>query len=104
MLAAMSLHLHDLVQKVEQLSTRTALERVAGFLASLGRSGDGPLHIRLPHDKSLIAGRLGMRPETFSRALFRLRDYGVDEVDGEIRIRNPQSLMALSIGGARHPT
>jgi CRP-like cAMP-binding protein len=100
MLAAMSLHLHDLVRQVEQLSTRTSLERVAGFLASLGHGSDDPLHIRLPHDKALIAGRLGMRPETFSRALMRLREHGVDEVDGVIRIEDPNALLRLSVGGA----
>lgn len=98
MLAAMSRHLHDLVRQVEQLSTRTTLERVAGFLASLASSGEVPVQLRLPHDKALIAGRLGMRPETFSRALLRLKDFGVDESDGEIRIAAPETLIRLSTG------
>ena len=31
----------------------------------------------LPYDKVLIAGRLGMKPESLSRAFVRLRDEGV---------------------------
>lgn len=86
-LAAMSRHLRSLVEQVEQLSTRTTVERVAGFLTTLAsESGSGPATLRLPLDKALIAGRLGMRPESFSRALARLRAEGVDEVDGVVRV------------------
>lgn len=31
----------------------------------------------LPYDKVLIAGRLGMKPESLSRAFAKLRDQGV---------------------------
>ena len=31
----------------------------------------------LPYDKTLIAGRLGMKPESLSRAFARLRELGV---------------------------
>lgn len=31
----------------------------------------------LPYDKVLIAGRLGMKPESLSRTFVRLRDQGV---------------------------
>jgi CRP-like cAMP-binding protein len=98
MLAAMSRHLHDLVQQVEQLSTRTTVERVAGFFASLTGAGELPQTFRLPHDKALIAGRLGMRPETFSRALLRLRAYGVEERGAMIHVRDPKLLRRLSLG------
>lgn len=98
MLAAMSRHLHDLVQQVEQLSTRTTVERVAGFFAGLAGSGDLPQQFHLPHDKALIAGRLGMRPETFSRALLRLKAYGVEECGATIHVRDPESLRRLSLG------
>ncbi|MFV0475395.1 MAG: helix-turn-helix domain-containing protein, partial [Pikeienuella sp.] len=33
--------------------------------------------VTLPYDKALIAGRLGMKPESLSRAFARLRDSGV---------------------------
>ena len=31
----------------------------------------------LPYDKALIAGRLGMKPESLSRAFAKLRELGV---------------------------
>ena len=33
--------------------------------------------MRLPYDKVLIAGRLGMKPESLSRAFIRLKKVGV---------------------------
>ena len=81
LLGSMSRHMRRLVRQIEQLTTRTSAERVAGFFANLVREASGPTRIRLPVEKTLIAGRLGMQPETFSRALARLRDHGVT-VDG----------------------
>ena len=34
---------------------------------------DGIVRIHLPYDKTLVAARLGMQPETFSRALSKLK-------------------------------
>ena len=42
--------------------------------------------MRLPYDKKLIASRLGMKPETFSRALAQLRNHGVTIKGGDARI------------------
>lgn len=95
-LAAMSRHLRALVRQVEQLSTRTTVERVAGFLLSLSDDETGSNTLRLPLDKALIAGRLGMRPETFSRALARLRTEGIEEVDGVVRVADTARLRRLA--------
>lgn len=77
MLASTSLHLHELVRQIEQLKAHTGVERVAEFLLSLCRSEEGGCCLELPYDKMLIAGRLGMKPESLSRAFARLRDIGV---------------------------
>ena len=97
-LAAMSRHLRSLVQQIEQLSTRTTVERVAGFLVSLAADEGGAAGLRLPLDKALIAGRLGMRPETFSRALARLRQHGIEEVDGRVRVASLDQLRRIARG------
>lgn len=97
-LAAMSRHLRSLVQQVEQLSTRTAVERVAEFLLTLTEPGAAHADVPLPLDKALIAGRLGMRPETFSRALARLRNEGIDEVGGVIQVADLDRLRLLARG------
>ena len=77
MLASTSLHLHMLVQQIEQLKAQTGAQRVAEFLASLSNAPDGACRIGLPYDKVLIAGRLGMQPESLSRAFSRLKQIGV---------------------------
>jgi CRP-like cAMP-binding protein len=77
MLGAMSRHLHSLVNQVEQLQTRSSAQRLAQFLVSLAPIVEGSAVIVLPYDKSLIAYRLGMKPESLSRAFARLRTQGV---------------------------
>ncbi len=77
MLASVSQHLHQLVQQVEALKAHTGAQRVAEFLVSLCPVGEGNCTIHLPYDKALIAGRLGMKPESLSRAFVRLRNEGV---------------------------
>lgn len=77
MLASTSMHLHMLVQQIEQLKAHTGAQRVAEFLSSLCNIHEGACKIGLPYDKALIAGRLGMQPESLSRAFSRLRQIGV---------------------------
>jgi hypothetical protein len=50
---------------------------VAEFLCSLSNSKSGSCTISLPYDKALIAGRLGMQPESLSRSFARLKAIGV---------------------------
>ena len=77
MLASTSRHLQGLVRQIEQLKTYTGAQRVARFLATLCPIEEGSCTIGLPYDKALIAGRLGMKPESLSRAFARLRNVGV---------------------------
>jgi CRP-like cAMP-binding protein len=77
MIASISQHMHYLVQQVEQLKTQSGIQRVAEFLASLSLAEHGYCALVLPYDKILIAGRLGLTPESLSRAFARLRTIGV---------------------------
>lgn len=96
MLAAMSRHLRTLVTRLEQLQSQSATERLASFLLSLVADEGGPADVRLPIDKALLAARLGMQPETLSRALGRLRETGI-EIDGErIHVPSVERLRALA--------
>lgn len=76
-LSATYLHLHSLVAQVEALKAQTGSQRVAEFLLELASCQDGSCEVTLPYDKVLIAGRLGMKPESLSRAFARLKDHGV---------------------------
>lgn len=77
MLASTSQHLHALVHQIQQLKAHTGAQRLAEFMLSLAPVETGACTIALPYDKALIAGRLGMKPESLSRAFLRLREYGV---------------------------
>ena len=77
LIAATFAHLHRLVAQIEQLKAQTGAQRVAEFLLELAPCGEGRCEVTLPYDKVLIAGRLGMKPESLSRAFAKLREQGV---------------------------
>lgn len=77
MLSATFAHLHALVGQIEQLKAQTGSQRVAEFLLDLAPCSAGSCEVTLPYDKVLIAGRLGMKPESLSRAFARLKAQGV---------------------------
>lgn len=93
MLASTSKHLHRLVGQIEQLKTQSSAQRVARFLESLCLVKAGPCTIELPYDKGLIAGRLGMKPESLSRSFARLRDIGVKVERNFVKISLVEDLL-----------
>ena len=92
MLSSMSRHLRKSITLVHQLSALSSTERLADFLLSLCDSSQGEVRLTLPHDKSLIAARLGMQPETFSRALAKLKSAGVSNCGHDVVIRSLDTL------------
>ena len=78
MLASASHHLKFLVEQIEQIKVLSAPQRIADFLIKLCPVREGSCTVELPYEKSLIAGRLGMKPESLSRALAKLRPLGVN--------------------------
>lgn len=86
MIASTAEHLHMFVQQIQELKSQKGDERVAEFLRSLTDVASGPAVVALPFDKLLIAGRLGMQPESLSRAFSRLRQHGVRVVGARVEI------------------
>ncbi|MGO4908058.1 Crp/Fnr family transcriptional regulator [Pseudorhodobacter sp. W20_MBD10_FR17] len=76
-LSATFVHLQSLVAQVEALKAQTGAQRLAEFLLELSVCVSDECEVVLPYDKVLIAGRLGMKPESLSRAFVKLRDHGV---------------------------
>jgi len=98
MIASTSQHLHHLVQQVEQLKAQSGVQRVAEFLASLCPIDYGPAMVALPYDKVLIAARLGLKPESLSRAFAKLRAAGVEVSASHVAIRDVSRLHHLAAG------
>ncbi len=64
--------------EIERNSTMSASELIACFLHELCIIHDfDPRGFELPYSKTLIASRLGMELETFSRCLHKLRNFGI---------------------------
>jgi len=98
MLAALSRHMHQLVEHIEQLSGRSTAIRLAVFLLKLCAGRSERCIVHLPFDKSLLAARLGMQPETLSRAFGKLRAVGVENLGADIVINDPAALLRYSDG------
>ncbi|WP_111415586.1 Crp/Fnr family transcriptional regulator [Billgrantia lactosivorans] len=77
LLANLSGMLRYLVRQLDQLANQPTYQRLAAFIVALCPDGAEQATVYLPCDKLLIAGRLGMKPESFSRAMARLREVGV---------------------------
>jgi len=60
-------------KEIEHLTVQDSSQRIGCFILRLCAGSEGEAKIDLPYDKSLIATKLGMKPETFSRSLNRLK-------------------------------
>ena len=96
MMGSMSQRLRQLVTQVEDLSLKSSVERLAGYLVGLCPQTSGAAIIRLPLDKALIARHLGMQPETLSRSLSRLRTLGIAAEGDHLIIPDVALLQELS--------
>ncbi len=94
MLASMSAHMRHLVNQMEQLNGRPTAQRLASFLVGLCDNANDniPINIYLPYDKTLVAARLGMQPETLSRAFGKLKKIGVKSKGSGVMINSPLEL------------
>lgn len=99
MLSGLSRRLHGLVRDVEAYTLRSGQERIIGYLlADVPDEADGgPAEVHLTPGKSVIASRLNMTPEHFSRILHELAAAGLIEVNGR-SVRIPD--LARLRGGA----
>jgi CRP/FNR family transcriptional regulator, dissimilatory nitrate respiration regulator len=96
MVASVSQHMHHLVQQVEQLKAQSGVQRVAEFIASLSLAEQGKCAAALPYDKVLIAARLGLTPESLSRAFAKLRAVGVVIDASQVVIKDIAKLRSIA--------
>jgi CRP-like cAMP-binding protein len=96
MLASASHHLKFLVEQIEQIKLLSAPKRIALFLVEECRSKRGRCVVELPYEKLLIASRLGMKPESFSRAIGKLRAHGVHVRNEQVTIECVERLVEFA--------
>lgn len=83
MIAGLSRRIHGLIADLEANSMRNGMERVIGFLlrdCNSAEGDDGALEIQLPVSKGVIASRLNITQEHFSRILHELSSRNLIEV------------------------
>lgn len=88
-------------REIEHRSLQTAPQRIGCFLLRLieQKQEKGAVTLHLPYDKTLVASRLGMQPETFSRALARLKqETGLTIKGATIEISSLDGLARYSCG------
>ncbi len=98
-MAGMSVRLRKLLGEIDALTLQNAGLRVANYLLQLmteSDAGEGGI-VTLPAAKNVIASRLSIQPETFSRTLHALSAKGLIEVDGlNIRILDTDALRSYT--------
>jgi CRP-like cAMP-binding protein len=94
LMADMSKRLRRLIGEIDDLTLHSATCRVAGYL--LGQMSDSPnFNLKVP--KQVLASRLSVKPETFSRIIKQLSRDGVLEVKGsQVRIQDRIALQELA--------
>ena len=100
MMQSMARYRRQQDSEIEHLSLQNAPQRIGCFILKLLDSpaqNHGPVRLQLPYDKALVAARLGMQPETFSRALKKLVTATDIEIQGsQIDIQDLNRLVQFS--------
>lgn len=95
-MAAASHQVDVLMGEVEKMKTKTGTQRLTEYLIDLSEAKRDPYEINLPFEKVLLAGKLGMKPESLSRAFARLKSLGVKTEHKQVWINDVATLRAYS--------
>lgn len=76
-LSAVSGHFDAMMTQIESLKVKSGIERLSEYILELCDRAGGATRVELPYGKVVLAGELGMKPESLSRAFARLKPFGV---------------------------
>ncbi len=83
-IASLSMRLHHLVRDLESYTLQSGTQRVTGYLLNLvSEAGGNNAQVELPTKKNIIASRLNLTHEHFSRILHGLADAGLISISGQ---------------------
>jgi CRP-like cAMP-binding protein len=90
----MSMRLRKMIKEIDDLTLQSATGRVAGYLCGMHvYKGQARVAFDLATPKGVLASRLSVKPETFSRILHNFTDQGLVKVrGGHIEILDPEGL------------
>ncbi len=95
-MGSMSQRLRGLIKEIDDLTLQSATTRLCALLwRNFQESGDPDIELNIP--KGVLASRLSIKPETFSRILHNLSDKQLLEVKGaRIKIKDSELLRDLA--------
>lgn len=95
LLGVMSQRLRGLIREIDDISLHSATARLAGYLLSQKLKNTDEFTLKAP--KQIIASRLSIKPETFSRILKNLSQNNYIDIKGNhVRIKNQLGLTTLA--------
>lgn len=101
LLAGLSRWQHRMIHEISELKSKSPGQRLASFLLALACDAEGgAAQVRLPITKAVLASRIGIAPESLSRALGRLKAVGVESHGREVVLTNLPALRKLVGEGA----
>jgi CRP-like cAMP-binding protein len=98
LMAGMAKRIHSLVNEIDRLTLGNACQRLAFYLLDNAQEdpSGGPVKLKLKVPKSVVAARIGVKPETLSRLFAKLKDARLLEVHDEtVLIQDMDGLKAL---------
>jgi CRP-like cAMP-binding protein len=97
LLGSMSLRLHGLIQEIDALSLDTGTVRTVAYL--LHQAPPNRASFELQVAKSVIASRLSVKPETFSRILKSLHESEIVTIEGRfVTIHDRDAMTSICSG------
>lgn len=99
LLAGLSRWQMRMVREIAELKSKSPVQRLASFLLALARDGEGQAQVTLPITKATLASRIGIAPESLSRALARLKAAGVETRGRDLVLTDLTALRKLVAEG-----
>lgn len=84
-----------MIHEITELKSKSPGQRLASFLLALAKGEEGSAQVRLPITKAVLASRIGIAPESLSRALSRLKAVGVESHGREVVLTDLDALRRL---------
>ena len=97
LLGKMSFRLRGLIREIDALSLDTGTVRTVAYLLHQSTADKDSLELKIA--KSVIASRLSVKPETFSRILKNLHEQEIVSIDGRnVTIHDREAMISLCSG------